>query len=155
MVYHSMIISCPSCKKKKKHLAPCLHLTLTHQQPYDRDIDVTFQVIIAFRAARVLARLIPDWLWKHLWFEKKNISQRHASVTGTHHPAAYITDLMATCFQPWQFFLFWLLSLSLWMYLPSPALTPPTGDSRAIKSLVPGLLLSKGCGYRQVCVGVV
>lgn len=65
-------------------------------------------------------------------------------------------------FKPCQFFflvffllLFWLLSLSLWMYLPSPTLTPPTGDGRAIKSLVPGLLLSKGCGYRKVCVGVV
>lgn len=36
-----------------------------------------------------------------------------------------------------------------------PAIPSPTGDGRAIKSLAPGLILSKGCGHRQVCVGVV
>ena len=30
--------------------------------------------------------------------EKKQTLQRHVSVTETHHPPAYITDLMATCF---------------------------------------------------------
>lgn len=51
------------------------------------------QVIIALGAACVLARLLPDWLWKHSWF-----LWRHTSVTETPHPPAYITDLMATCF---------------------------------------------------------
>lgn len=114
---------------------------------------LSVQVIIALSAACVLARSLPDWLWKHLWIEKKKkspetcISHRNTSSSGIHYRP--YGNMFFCCLQPC------LLSPSLWLYLLSSALIPLTGDSRAIKSLVPGLLYSKGCGHRQVCVGVV
>lgn len=69
-------------------------------------------------------------LWKILW--------GHASVTATHHRAACVADLMATCFsaisnQASFFFLVWFLSPSL-TCSPLPLNSPPTGDREAINS---------------------
>lgn len=52
---------------------------------------LSVQVIIALSAACVLARSLPDWLWKHLWIEKKKkspetcISHRNTSSSGIHY----------------------------------------------------------------------
>lgn len=82
-------------------------------------------VIIAQSAAHVLACLLPDWLWKHLWFEKKfsgdmHQSQRHIILRHalqTLWLRVYLPFTTAPIFSFFSFSL--LLSSSLWMYLVS------------------------------------
>lgn len=160
-----MITSIPGCEKKKNILfSISIWPWLTNSLFTVTWCHLPIKVIITLSAACLLARLLPDWLWKHLWFEKKKFSrdmhhsQKHIILRHTLQTLwQHVFLLFTTSPIIFYFFPFLLLSLSLWIYLLCPALPfiPLAGDGRAIKSLVPGLLYSKGCGHRQVWVGVV